>query len=389
MKKFVIFALAVLIAFAMCSCQPTADNFEGTVPFRLDVGGARAKAIEATDARLTAVKEIQLKFTAKNQSNPVGASSDWESDLIDYDETTGKGTWAGGDRYMSQGQWLIEAQALDENSKVIFEGSVTVYVSKVVNSATITLVPKENETLTGKVEIKPLKSNGVFAEEEKSYHRLALNIYTIEGEEAIDTVYLNADSFAVENGENTVTYKGLEGTDAITLPQGSYIATAQLEQYDAENDKWVEATGGSATDFMVINENTTVIKGSVRTDEYITLSTDTLVDINSEIGLSMKWTANSTDPSGDGTFEATATLPIGSTTELTDILWWVSGRAPYKTTYNTTGANTYSPTLPKGEFEVAVYVLGKTEAGQTIKSAMCKLHLTDVNGTGGWTWSAN
>lgn len=386
MKKFVIFALAVLIAFAMCSCQPTADNFEGTVPFRLDVGGARAKALTATDARLTAIKEVQLKFTAKNQSNPVGESSDWESGLIDYDNTTGKGTWDGGDRYLSQGQWLVEAQALDDNDVVIFEGSITVYVSKVINSATVMLTPAESTTAKGLVHINELESNAVFEEtKDYAFHRIALNIYDIEGAKVGDTKYVNATD--AEDG--VVNYEALT---AFEMAQGSYTITAQIEQnqYTVETDgthtastTWVKATGGSAVDFMVINDETTEIDGSVKTSEYITLSTDTIVDINSEIGLSLKWTADAKS----GKFEVTATLPVGSTTTLKNVVWFVDGEDPTVKAYNTD--KTLSVDLPYGEYAVSVYVNGTTESGQTIKSEMLTWTLKSADGTSGWTWSAN
>ena len=161
MKKIMAILMALLVVFSFVSCSIDAND-NGLVDYRVSTESAVARALDANDPGRNAVKSIVLKFTPVNQSNPVGASADFEFGLINWNATnvndSKNGTWVDTKhRFLSQGQWKIEAigttktegTVTEEDDATLYYGFVNVYISKAKASASIVMTPKAKKSGTG------------------------------------------------------------------------------------------------------------------------------------------------------------------------------------------------------------------------------------------------
>lgn len=341
MRKFIVFMLSVLVIFAMCSCQPT-ENMDGNVEFKVYTDTQVSKALTATDPGKDAVKSIVIKFTPINQSNPVGASTEFEFGLIKWDDTNvnaiTNGTWDDTKhRFLSQGQWKIEAIATtkttgtvaESDEETLYYGFANVYISKVKNSASVKMTPMAKTSGTGTLMIGydengtalPISSKAVVSAD-PTKQRLTYTIYDITGvQKATGTL----DGTTFTDGSDGVDAK-IKYADATvsTLTQGSYIVAMVIDQKNG--DSWITSTGGSAVDVAVYKGLNTFVWGEVSPSDYIHTSISTSMDIDGGINLTVI-------PSVDKkSFTASVTYEVGSDLTVDKYLWFVDGKLDATTT---------------------------------------------------------
>lgn len=260
MKKIVAILMALLVVFSFVSCSIDAND-NGLVDYRVSTEREVVRAIVANDPGKNAVKSIVLKFTPVNQSNPVGASTDFEFGLIQWDATDANadtnGKWvATKHRFLSQGQWKIEAigttktegTVAETDKETLYYGFVNVYISKTKASAAIVMTPKAKESGYGVLKlgyaengtVLPISSKAVVSAD-PTKQRLTYKIYDVTGVHQT-TGHLMGETF-VSGTEDTIKY----ATATVnTLVQGSYIVAMTIDQFNGSD--WVESTGGSAVD---------------------------------------------------------------------------------------------------------------------------------------------
>ena len=343
MKKIMAILMALLVVFSFVSCSIDAND-NGLVDYRVSTESEVARALSANDPGKNAVKSIVLKFTPVNQSNPVGASADFEFGLINWNATnvndSKNGTWVDTKhRFLSQGQWKIEAigttktegTVAETDGETLYYGFVNVYISKAKASAAIVMTPKAKESGTGVLKLgyaeNPITSRAVVSDD-PTKQRLKYTIYDITGEQQTDG-YLMGKTFVsgAEGKDDTIEYE----TATVKLVQGSYIVALTIDQFNGS--EWVESTGGSAIDVGIYKDLETNVWGTVSPSDYIHTNISTSLDTDGGIALTIT-------PSEDKkSFTASVTYEPGSDLKVDKYLWFVGGNL----TVDTTG--TFAPTF--------------------------------------------
>lgn len=340
--------MALLLVFSFVSCSIDAND-NGLVDYRVSTEREVARALVANDPGKNAVKSIVIKFTPVNQSNSVGASTGFEYGLINWDaknvNDSKNGTWVDTKhRFLSQGQWKIEAIGTTKTSgtveekdeETLYYGFVNVYISKANASATIIMTPKAKATGTGVLNLgyagNPITSKAVVSDD-PTKQRLTYTIYDVTGEQqTYGTLMGKTFVKGTEGKDDTIEY---ETATVKTLVQGSYIVALTIDQFNGS--AWVESTGGSAVDVGIYKDLVTNVWGTVSPSDYIHTSISTSMDIDG--GITLKIT-----PSEDKTsFTASVTYKPGSDLTVNKYLWFVDG----KLTVDTTG--TFAPTFDTTE----------------------------------------
>ena len=335
--------MALLVVFSFVSCSIDAND-NGLVDYRVSTESEVARALSANDPGKNAVKSIVLKFTPVNQSNPVGASADFEFGLINWNATnvndSKNGTWVDTKhRFLSQGQWKIEAigttktngPVAEADDETLYYGFVNVYISKANASAAIVMTPKAKESGTGVLKLgyaeNPITSRAVVSAD-PTKQRLTYTIYDITGKKQTDG-YLMGKTFVsgAEGKDDTIEYE----TATVKLVQGSYIVALTIDQFNGS--EWVEKTGGSAIDVGIYKDLETNVWGTVSPSDYIHTNISTSLDTDGGIALTVT-------PSADKkSFTASVTYEPGSNLKVDKYLWFVGGNL----TVDTTG--TFAPTF--------------------------------------------
>ena len=335
--------MALLVVFSFVSCSIDAND-NGLVDYRVSTESEVARALSANDPGKNAVKSIVLKFTPVNQSNPVGASADFEFGLINWNATnvndSKNGTWVDTKhRFLSQGKWKIEAigttktegTVAETDDETLYYGFVNVYISKANASAAIVMTPKAKESGTGVLKLgyaeNPITSRAVVSDD-PTKQRLTYKIYDVTGEQQTDG-YLMGKTFVsgAEGKDDTIEYE----TATVKLVQGSYIVALTIDQFNGS--EWVEKTGGSAIDVGIYKDLETNVWGTVSPSDYIHTNISTSLDTDGGIALTVT-------PSEDKkSFTAEVTYEPGSNLKVDKYLWFVGGNL----TVDTTG--TFAPTF--------------------------------------------
>ena len=335
--------MALLVVFSFVSCSIDAND-NGLVDYRVSTESEVARALSANDPGKNAVKSIVLKFTPVNQSNPVGASADFEFGLINWNATnvndSKNGTWVDTKhRFLSQGKWKIEAigttktegTVAETDDETLYYGFVNVYISKANASAAIVMTPKAKESGTGVLKLgyaeNPITSRAVVSAD-PTKQRLTYTIYDITGKKQTDG-YLMGKTFVsgAEGKDDTIEYE----TATVKLVQGSYIVALTIDQFNGS--EWVEKTGGSAIDVGIYKDLETNVWGTVSPSDYIHTNISTSLDTDGGIALTVT-------PSADKkSFTASVTYEPGSNLKVDKYLWFVGGNL----TVDTTG--TFAPTF--------------------------------------------
>ena len=335
--------MALLVVFSFVSCSIDAND-NGLVDYRVSTESEVARALSANDPGKNAVKSIVLKFTPVNQSNPVGASADFEFGLINWNATnvndSKNGTWVDTKhRFLSQGKWKIEAigttktegTVAETDDETLYYGFVNVYISKANASAAIVMTPKAKESGTGVLNLgyagNPITSRAVVSAD-PTKQRLTYTIYDITGKKQTDG-YLMGKTFVsgAEGKDDTIEYE----TATVKLVQGSYIVALTIDQFNGS--EWVESTGGSAIDVGIYKDLETNVWGTVSPSDYIHTNISTSLDTDGGIALTVT-------PSADKkSFTASVTYEPGSNLKVDKYLWFVGGNL----TVDTTG--TFAPTF--------------------------------------------
>ena len=343
MKKIMAILMALLVVFSFVSCSIDAND-NGLVDYRVSTESEVARALSANDPGKNAVKSIVLKFTPVNQSNPVGASADFEFGLINWNATnvndSKNGTWVDTKhRFLSQGKWKIEAigttktegTVAETDDETLYYGFVNVYISKANASAAIVMTPKAKESGTGVLKLgyaeNPITSRAVVSDD-PTKQRLTYKIYDVTGEQQTDG-YLMGKTFVsgAEGKDDTIEYE----TATVKLVQGSYIVALTIDQFNGS--EWVEKTGGSAIDVGIYKDLETNVWGTVSPSDYIHTNISTSLDTDGGIALTVT-------PSEDKkSFTASVTYEPGSNLKVDKYLWFVGGNL----TVDTTG--TFAPTF--------------------------------------------
>ena len=343
MKKIMAILMALLVVFSFVSCSIDAND-NGLVDYRVSTESEVARALSANDPGKNAVKSIVLKFTPVNQSNPVGASADFEFGLINWNATnvndSKNGTWVDTKhRFLSQGKWKIEAigttktegTVAETDDETLYYGFVNVYISKANASAAIVMTPKAKESGTGVLKLgyaeNPITSRAVVSAD-PTKQRLKYTIYDITGKKQTDG-YLMGKTFVsgAEGKDDTIEYE----TATVKLVQGSYIVALTIDQFNGS--EWVESTGGSAIDVGIYKDLETNVWGTVSPSDYIHTNISTSLDTDGGIALTVT-------PSADKkSFTASVTYEPGSNLKVDKYLWFVGGNL----TVDTTG--TFAPTF--------------------------------------------
>ena len=336
--------MALLVVFSFVSCSIDAND-NGLVDYRVSTESEVARALSANDPGKNAVKSIVLKFTPVNQSNPVGASADFEFGLINWNATnvndSKNGTWVDTKhRFLSQGKWKIEAigttktegTVAETDDETLYYGFVNVYISKANASAAIVMTPKAKESGTGVLKLgyaeNPITSRAVVSDD-PTKQRLTYKIYDVTGEQqTYGTLMGKTFVKGTEGKDDTIKY----ATATVnTLVQGSYIVAMTIDQFNGS--EWIPSTGGSAVDVGIYKDLETNVWGTVSPSDYIHTNISTSMDIDGGIVLTIT-------PSEDKkTFTASVTYEPGSDLTVNKYLWFVDG----KLTVDTTG--TFAPTF--------------------------------------------
>ena len=334
MKKIMAILMALLVVFSFVSCSIAATD-NGLVDYRVSTESEVARALFANDPGKNAVKSIVLKFTPVNQSNPVGASADFEFGLINWNATnvndSKNGTWVDTKhRFLSQGQWKIEAigttktngPVAEADDETLYYGFVNVYISKAKASAAIVMTPKAKASGTGVLNLgyagNPITSKAVVSAD-PTKQKLTYTIYDVTGVQKT-TGTLMGETF-VSGTEDTIKY----ATATVdTLVQGSYIVAMTIDQFNGS--AWVKSTGGSAVDVGIYEDLVTNVWGTVSPSDYIHTSISTSMDTDGGIALTIK-------PSEDKkSFTASVTYEPGSNLTVDKYLWFVDGNLTVETT---------------------------------------------------------
>ena len=348
MKKIMAILMALLVVFSFVSCSIDAND-NGLVDYRVSTESEVARALFANDPGKNAVKSIVLKFTPVNQSAPVGASNGFEFGLINWDASNvnevSNGTWVNTKhRFLSQGQWKIEAIGTTKTEGIVAEaddetlyyGFVNVYISKAKASATIVMTPKAKASGTGVLNlgyaengtVLPISSKAVVSAD-PTKQRLTYTIYDITGKQQT-TGHLMGEAFVsgTEGKDDTIKY----ATATVnTLVQGSYIVAMTIDQFNGS--AWVESTGGSAVDVGIYKDLVTNVWGTVSPSDYIHTNISTSMDIDGGIALTVT-------PSEDKkSFTASVTYKPGSDLTVDKYLWFVDGNLKVDKT------GTFAPTF--------------------------------------------
>lgn len=344
MKKIMAILMALLVVFSFVSCSIDAND-NGLVDYRVSTESEVARALDANDPGKNAVKSIVLKFTPVNQSNPVGASADFEFGLINWNATnvndSKNGTWVDTKhRFLSQGKWKIEAigttktegTVAETDNETLYYGFVNVYISKAKASAAIVMTPKAKESGTGVLKLgyaeNPITSRAVVSAD-PTKQRLTYKIYDVTGEQQTYG-YLMGKTFVsgAEGKDDTIEY---ETATVDTLVQGSYIVALTIDQFNGS--EWVESTGGSAIDVGIYKDLETNVWGTVSPSDYIHTNISTSMDTDGGIALTVT-------PSEDKkSFTASVTYEPGSNLKVDKYLWFVDGNLTVETT------GTFAPTF--------------------------------------------
>lgn len=345
MKKIVAILMALLVVFSFVSCSIDAND-NGLVDYRVSTEREVARALIANDPGKDAVKSIVIKFTPVNQSAPVGASTGFEFGLIHWDaadvNADTNGTWVDTKhRFLSQGQWKIEAIGTTKTEGIVAEtddetlyyGFVNVYISKAKSSATIVMTPKAKESGTGVLKLGyaengtalPISSKAVVSAD-PTKQRLTYKIYDVTGVQQTDGT-LMGETF-VSGTEDTIKY----ATATVdTLVQGSYIVAMTIDQFNGSD--WVTSTGGSAVDVGIYKGLETNVWGTVSPSDYIHTNISTSLDTDGGIALTIT-------PSEDKkSFTASVSYEPGSDLTVDKYLWFVDGNLTVETT------GTFAPTF--------------------------------------------
>ena len=348
MKKIMAILMALLVVFSFVSCNIDAND-NGLVDYRVSTEREVARELVANDPGKDAVKSIVIKFTSVNQSAPVGESTDFEFGLIQWDATDvnadTNGKWvATKHRFLSQGQWKIEAIATtkttgtvaETDAETLYYGFVNVYISKAKASASIVMTPKAKVSGTGVLNLGyaengtvcPITSKAVVSAD-PTKQRLTYKIYDVTGEQqTYGTLMGKTFVKGTEGKDDTIEY---ETATVNTLVQGSYIVAMTIDQFNGS--AWVESTGGSAVDVGIYKDLKTNVWGTVSPSDYIHTNISTSMDIDGGIALTVT-------PSADKkSFTASVTYEPGSDLTVNKYLWFVDG----KLTVDTTG--TFAPTF--------------------------------------------
>lgn len=379
MKKFVIFALAVLVAFAMCSCQPVAEDLDGMVEFKVGVGERIAKALSATDPGQAEVVKVQLAFIPLEQDNAKceykigtattvedakttlssGEPSSWiEDELVTW--TSPKATWNDDARlFLTQGKWSIYARALDNSDNVLYQGNITTFVNKRDgHSCTIVMTPKASDA-TGNLLFDGLTSTKVFDKIENE--KLVYTIYDLTGATVKTGDILPKEA---SSDKKTITFNDLAIEDELT--QGAYVASVSLKENTTAT--WVSA-GGSAVNFGIYKDKETVITGD-------TIPTNDLqeVKVKAEVeeatftlALSNGTITKVADEKYTSTFTATITTD-DEDAETKYIMWFYMGELVQKDTIDGATTATYNATFALGhDYEVSAVVTGYINSNNKTK----------------------
>ena len=348
MKKIMAILMALLVVFSFVSCSIDAND-NGLVDYRVSTEREVARAIVANDPGKDAVKSIVIKFTPVNQSNPVGASNGFEFGLINWDASNvnevSNGTWVDTKhRFLSQGQWKIEAigttktngTVAETDDETLYYGFVNVYISKAKASATIVMTPKAKASGTGVLKlgyaengtVLPISSKAVVSAD-PTKQRITYKIYDVTGVQQTDGHLMGKTFVSGTDGtEDTIKY---ETATVNTLVQGSYIVAMTIDQFNGS--EWVESTGGSAVDVGIYKDLETNVWGTVSPSDYIHTNISTSLDIDGGIALTIT-------PSADKkSFTASVTYEPGSDLTVDKYLWFVDGNLTVETT------GTFAPTF--------------------------------------------
>ena len=351
MKKIMAILMALLVVFSFVSCSIDAND-NGLVDYRVSTESEVARALSANDPGKNAVKSIVLKFTPVNQSNSVGASTDFEFGLINWNATNvnadTNGKWVDTKhRFLSQGQWKIEAigttktngPVAEADDETLYYGFVNVYISKAKASATIVMTPNTKASGTGVLNLgyagNPITSRAVVSAE-PTKQKLTYKIYDVTGVQVQQTDgtlmggTLMGKTFVkgTEGKDDTIEY---ETATVNTLVQGSYIVALTIDQFNGSD--WVTSTGGSAVDVGIYKGLVTNVWGTVSPSDYIHTNISTSMDTDGGIALTIT-------PSEDKkSFTASVTYEPGSNLKVDKYLWFVGGNL----TVDTTG--TFAPTF--------------------------------------------
>lgn len=211
--------MVLLVVFSFVSCSIDAND-NGLVDYRVSTEREVARALIANDPGKDAVKSIVIKFTPVNQSAPVGASTGFEFGLIHWDaadvNADTNGTWVNTKhRFLSQGQWKIEAIGTTKTEGIVAEtddetlyyGFINVYISKAKASATIVMTPKAKESGYGVLKLG-YAENGISSKAvvsaDPTKQRLTYTIYDVTGVQK-KTGTLMGETF-VSGTDDTIKY---------------------------------------------------------------------------------------------------------------------------------------------------------------------------------------
>lgn len=404
MKKIIIALMTIILVFGFVSCNasnPIEDN--GLVRISVNSETGLTKSISASDVGKTSVKKAYIRFSAIGQDGKDTGTTSSGTEFTVNSETkkfevlcssVSNGvidTSSFTSKYLSQGQWMIEAIGVDAESNILYYGFTNTYISKVNAKVNIKLTPyNAGSSVTGTLAIGTSSSrisseavfdekfskgsNGLITTQANSQHRVTYVIYDLNGtavsiseDDGILDAY-SISTVSLGTTQETVSYEAKTLTNK--LSQGSYVISMTLEQrgtvlksdgtLDKMDTNWTTSTGGSAVDFGIFGGLTTTISGDIKPSDYIKPTVSATLDTVSDITLTL---SNSSGTS----LKATATTPAGSTSTVEKYMWFVDGEKQTET------SDTFSYSPVPGEHLVQCVAVGKSKSSLTsndIKSSM-------------------
>lgn len=272
---FIAVLLATLIMTVSCDSTPVSVK-NGLVRASISLGGEEKGLVvtggdnTVTSYRVALIPEWETGEMGESICGRIGSRS------IEGTVTYGTQTFSANGSsidlgYLSMGRWSVYIQALNNNGNLVFEGNASTYFNHNQKDVVVYL---KRVTSGSNVNVG---------------YNILLNQLTITDQEHVDNYKV---FIQVKNNDNTevviseseinptisssedgsvpyVSYESNSDNPQISLPQGSYVVTISLKEYEKDSSSW-KTVGGISRMLNVVSGEEAIIKGVVAPSDFVT-----------------------------------------------------------------------------------------------------------------------
>lgn len=174
--------------------------------------------------------------------------------------------------YLSMGMWTVYIQGLNKNGNLVYSGNATTYFNNTNQEVVVFLkrvTEGESVSLEYDIQLNQLAiSESFHTTNYKVFIQVKNNDETrsvVAEKEIIPSITSSTDGSVPYVSYNST----VEGNPQISLPQGSYVVTISLKEYDDASSSW-NTVGGISRMLNVVSGEKAIIKGVVAPSDFVT-----------------------------------------------------------------------------------------------------------------------